>query len=99
MKMRSRCFPLEYYPGEILTEAQAKRNRNYLIILYLFLCGLWASKFDVNQIKSETTGFQSRTEIHRVVDDLRGGINSTEVTWLFIVIWMLQQQSVSFQPA
>jgi hypothetical protein len=26
MKLRSRCFPLEYYPGEVLTEAQAREN-------------------------------------------------------------------------
>jgi len=96
--MRSRCFPLEYYPGEILTEVEARRHRKHLIVYSLFLWSLWASNLEVHQIESETNGFQPRTEIHRVVHDLRGGINSTEVAWLLLTIWMLQQQSVGFQP-
>jgi hypothetical protein len=89
---------LEYYPGEILTEVEARRNRKHLIVYSLFLWSLWASNLEVNQIESETNGFQPRTEIHRVVHDLRGGINSTEIAWLLITIWMLQQQSLGFQP-
>ena len=98
MKMRSRCFPLEYYPGEILTEVEARRRRKHLIVYSIFLSSLWASNLEVHQIESKTNGFQPRTEIHTVIHDLRGGINSTEVTWLLITIWMLQQQSVGFQP-
>jgi hypothetical protein len=98
MNMRSRCFPLKYYPGEILPEVEARRNRKHLIVYSLFLWSLWASNLEVHQIESETNGFQPRTEIHRVVHDLRGGINSTEVAWLLITIWMLQHQSLGFQP-
>jgi len=98
MNLRSRCFPLEYYPGEIFTEVEARRRRKHLIVYTLFLWSLWASNLEVYQIESETKVFQPRTEIHRVVHDLRGGMNSTEVAWLLITIWMLQQQSVGFQP-
>lgn len=38
------------------------------------------------------------SEIEKVIHDLRGGFDWTEVTWLWITIWMLQQQSASFQP-
>jgi len=34
MRLKSRCFPLEYYPGEILTEVEARRRRNPYNLLY-----------------------------------------------------------------
>lgn len=38
-KLRSRCFPIEYYSGKILTEVEARRNRKIvskkLKILYI----------------------------------------------------------------
>ena len=98
MKLRSRCFPLEYYPGEVLTEVEARRRRKHITCYTLIICSLWASNLGVRQIKSETNGFQTRTEIHRVIHDLRGGVNLTETAWLLITIWMLNQQSMGFQP-
>lgn len=98
MKLRSRCFTLEYYPGEVLTEVEARRRRKHITCYTLIICSLWASNLGVRQIKSETNGFQTRTEIHRVIHDLRGGVNLTEAAWLLITIWMLNQQSMGFQP-
>jgi hypothetical protein len=77
MNLRSRCFPLEYYPGEILTEVEARRHRKHLIVYTLFLWSLWASNLEVYQIESKTKGFQPRTEIHRVVYGLRVGCAPT----------------------
>ena len=56
--MRSRRFPLEYYPGEILTKVEARRHRKHLIVYSLFLWSLWASNLEVHQIESETNGYQ-----------------------------------------
>ena len=86
MKMRSRCVPLEYYPREILTEVDARRRRKHIIGFAIIFCSLWASNLGVRQIESETKGFQPRTEIHRVIHDLRGGVNWTEAAWLWITI-------------
>jgi len=33
-QVRGRCFPLEYYPGEVLTDAEARRNRK-MVYSYL----------------------------------------------------------------
>lgn len=96
MKLRSRCFPLEYYPGEVLTEVEARRRQKHITCYTLIICSLWASNLEVGQ--SETNGFQTRTEIHRVIHDLRGGVDLTEAAYLLITIWMLNQQSVGFQP-
>jgi hypothetical protein len=98
MKLKSRCFRLEYYPGEVLTEVEARRRRKHITCYTLIISSLWASNIGVRQIKSETNEFQTRTEIHRVIHDLRGGVNLTEAAWLLITIWMLNQQSVGFQP-
>ena len=98
MKLRSRCFPLEYYPGEILTEVEARRRRKHLTCFTLLIWSLWVINLGVHQIQSETNEFQTRTEIHRIIHDLRGGVNSTEAAWLLVTIWLLRQQRLSFQP-
>jgi len=36
-----------------------------------------------------TDGLQTKTEIHRVIHDLRGGMNKTEAAWLLLTLWML----------
>jgi len=36
MKRRGRCFPIHYYPGEILTEGEAYRNRKLIYFWFLW---------------------------------------------------------------
>ena len=74
---------------------EARRRRKHIIGFAIIFWSLWASNLGVHQIQK---GFQTRTEIHRVIHDLRGGVSSTEVAWLLITIWMLYQQSMGFQP-
>ena len=86
---------MEYYPGEILTKMEARHRWNHIIGFAIIFWSLWASNLGVHQIQK---GFQTRTEIHRVIHDLQGGVSSTEVAWLLITIRMLYQQSMGFQP-
>ena len=37
MKRQGRCFWIEYYPGEILTEVEAGRNRRMLYVYIIFV--------------------------------------------------------------
>jgi hypothetical protein len=32
MKRKGRGFPLEYYPGEILTDTEARKNRKLFLV-------------------------------------------------------------------
>jgi hypothetical protein len=47
---------------------------------------------------SETKSFPPKTEIHRVIHDLRGGLNWTEIGWVWMIIRVMNQQSAGFQP-
>ena len=60
-----------------MTEVEARRRRKHLTCSTLLIWSLWANNLGVHQIQSETNEFQTRTEIHRVIHDLRGGVNST----------------------
>jgi hypothetical protein len=40
-------YPYFYYPGEILTEVEARRRRKHLIVYSLVLWSLWASNLEV----------------------------------------------------
>jgi hypothetical protein len=106
--MRGRYFPIVYYEGEILTEVEARRQRKstICIIVAIFSIGLGAPEIEV-----DTNGYQTRTEIHKlvtssshpqnVVNELRGGVNLTEAAWVLITLWMLSQSNSNieaFQP-
>lgn len=48
MKLTSRCFPLGYYTGEILTEVEVRRRRNYLVFYACLMCSLRANNIEVD---------------------------------------------------
>ena len=148
MKRKGRGFPLEYYPGEILTDTEARKNRK-LVIVYVkkkviagvIVVYVVAKIFTgLNKIEdqgqSQTLAVSTKPVIERVVyqpygsifDEYRpsglymshferpslvpqhshsqrliselraGNLRVREAAWLSITIWMLQQQSVGFQP-
>ena len=83
-------FPYQYYPGEVLIEVKVRCRRKHITCYTFIIWSVLASNLGVGYIQSETNGLQPRPEIHRVIHDLRGGVNSTEVVCLLITIWMLQ---------
>ena len=62
MKRQGRCFPIEYYPGEFLTEVEANRNRKMVYVYIIFVGTIIAGSIS----PCGAVGLPAPSSIHRV---------------------------------
>ena len=61
--MRGRCFPIEYYEKEVLTEVEARCRRRNLVHYSFLIVSIWASIFGNCSNANVVDDNQSQTEV------------------------------------